>query len=73
MQMIVVLTAIDRPEAIARYFPHIQNLVQDGLAFTERYTTPQSLMAVLEYMRYTSTERSLVIHRFGLLLCTSLE
>ncbi|WNZ24706.1 DUF190 domain-containing protein [Leptolyngbya sp. NK1-12] len=37
-QMIVVLTAIDRPEAITRYIPHIQNLVQDGLAFTERVT-----------------------------------
>lgn len=38
MQMIVVLTAIDRPEAIARFIPHIQSLVQDGLAFTERVT-----------------------------------
>ncbi len=38
MQMIVVLIVIDRPEAIARYIPHIQNLVQDGLAFTERVT-----------------------------------
>lgn len=38
MQMIVVLTAIDRPEAIARYISHVQSLVQDGLAFTERVT-----------------------------------
>jgi PII-like signaling protein len=38
MQMIVVLTAIDRPEAIARYIPHVHNLVRDGLAFTERVT-----------------------------------
>ena len=38
MQMIVVLKAIDRPDAIARYIPHIQSLVKDGLAFTEQVT-----------------------------------
>lgn len=38
MQMIVVLTVIDRPDAIARYIPHLQSLVQDGVAFTKQVT-----------------------------------
>lgn len=37
-QMIVVLTAIDRPEAIAQYLPHVKALIEDGLAITERVT-----------------------------------
>jgi PII-like signaling protein len=37
-QMIVVLTTIDQPEAIAQYIPHLQALIEDGLAFTERVT-----------------------------------
>ncbi|QZZ19927.1 DUF190 domain-containing protein [Leptothermofonsia sichuanensis E412] len=38
MQMIVVLTVIDQPEAIARYIPHVQALVEYGLAIKEPVT-----------------------------------
>lgn len=47
-QMIVVLTAIDQPAAIARYIPKIQALVQNGLAFTERVTVVHHAPMVAE-------------------------